>query len=247
VKWRILTVFPDFVQGALQWGVLGRAISSGRIEVEVVNLRDFTHDQHRTTDDYAFGGGGGMVMKPEPFFEFWDSLPEAEPKPYVVYPSPQGERFTSETAKQWALESSMVFFCGRYEGLDQRILSLVDCEVSLGDFVTTGAELPLLVMLDATSRFVPGVVGNSDSVSNDSFFAGLLDHDNYTRPATFRGMDVPEVLTSGNHARIERERMKSSLRNTLRKRPDLFLKKELSPSEKKALVELFKECFSDAE
>ncbi len=247
MKFTIVTVFPDMIKEISSWGVFGKALSNSNIEMEIVNLRDYTHDRHKTTDDYVYGGGSGMVMKPEPFYEFMDDYSSKNAGYRVVYPSPQGKHFTSEDAHRLAKYDNIVFFCGRYEGIDERVMNLVDEELSIGDFVTSGGELPAMVMVDAIGRYRPGVIGSFESVENDSFYNGMLDHENYTRPDEYRGMKVPEILLSGNHKLIDDERKKNSLFRTIIKRPDLFYKMDLDQENKKTIVKLIKELYSNAE
>lgn len=243
----IATLLPELINEAIKWGILGRAAENGLIEINVINLRDYTHDRHRTTDDYVYGGGAGMVMKPEPIYELHDELISKGNRPYVVYASPQGRVFRSEVARELSQKNELLFLCGRYEGIDERCMGIVDDEISIGDYVTSGAEFPVLVMIDSISRFCEGVVGNYDSVINDSHYDGLLDHENYTRPCEYRGMKVPDVYLNGNHKLIEEARLKDSLLRTAVKRPDLFVKREFSKEEKKALARLILELYDHAE
>ena len=247
MKVSIATLLPDLIKEALKWGILGRAVENGVFDVDVINIRDYTKDRHRTTDDYIYGGGAGMVMKPEPLYDLYDDLISKGKKPYVIYASPQGRVFRSEIAHELAKKDELLFICGRYEGIDERCMKIVDDEISIGDYVTSGAEFPVLVMIDSISRFCPGVVGNYDSVINDSHYQGLLDHENYTRPAEYRGMKVPEVYLNGNHKLIDEARLENSLLRTAVKRPDLFSKKEFSVEEKRALAKLILELYQDAE
>jgi len=245
MKFSVVTVFPELVRDISGWGIFGKALEKSQIELDIVNLRDYTHDRHRTTDDYIYGGGSGMVMKPEPFYEFMDDYTAKNSDYRVIYPSPQGKRFENEDAVRLANYDNLVFFCGRYEGIDERVMNLVDEELSIGDFVTSGGELPAMVMIDAIGRHKPGVVGSFDSVENDSFYDGLLDHENYTRPDEYRGMGVPEVLRNGNHKLIDEERKMNSILRTIIKRPDLFLKRDFDREEKKMIVKLIRELYSN--
>jgi len=242
-----VTVFPEMIQESVKWGILGRAIESDLINLNVVNLREYTHDTHRTTDDTIYGGGAGMVMKPEPFYEFYNDFRKGVEDPHVIFPSPQGKRFDSSVAKRLADAGEVVFFCGRYEGIDERVMDLVDEEISIGDFVTSGAELPVLIMMDAISRFKKGVVGNFESVKNDSFYNGLLDHSNYTRPREIEGKKVPEVYLNGNHKLIREARLRDSLLRTALKRPDQFTRRDFDSEEKKELAKLITELYENAE
>jgi len=207
------------------------------LEINVVNLRDYAKDRHRTVDDVPYGGGPGMVFKPEPVFEAMDAL--RSPATRVILPSPQGRRFTQDVAKELAANSHLVFICGRYEGVDERIRkALVDEEFSIGDFVTMGGELPALILLEAIVRFVPLVVGDEQSVVLDSFQDSLLDYPHYTRPAEYRGHTVPDVLLSGHHEQVRRWRRRMALQQTLQRRPDLLEKAPLTVEDRKILEEL---------
>ncbi len=241
----VVTTIPKVFEPFTKFGVVGRAIQNGIIRFETLDLRKYTHDVHRTTDDYAYGTGVGMVMKVEPVFELFDDYVARFERPWVIYPSPQGERFDQEKAKELAQRKDLMFLCGRYEGLDERIMSIVDEEISIGDFVVSGAEYVTMVFIDAIARMIPGVVGKKQSVVNDSFYNDLLDYAHYTRPMEYRGMKVPEILRSGDHAKIGRYLLKDALKRTIQKRPDLFLKHELTLEEKAALVELFKEMLKE--
>ncbi|MGB4262937.1 MAG: tRNA (guanosine(37)-N1)-methyltransferase TrmD [Fervidobacterium sp.] len=242
----ILTIFPDFVKVIKEYGVISQAIKSGLLDIQIFNLRDFTNDKHRVVDDYPYGGGPGMVMKPEPFFEFFRFYEERHGKPYVLLTSPQGTPLSNEVAKELSFKERIVIICGRYEGIDERIMKLVDMEVSIGDYVLTGGELPAMVITDVVSRFIPGVV-EEESVRNDSFYNDSFDYPHYTRPRTIEGMQVPEVLVSGNHEEINLWRRKEALKKTMLKRPDLFMKHQLDEVDKQAILMLFKELMKDAQ
>lgn len=218
----VFTIFPAILHGPLRESLLGKAIDAGVIDVRVHDLRDFTTDRHRQVDDEAYGGGPGMVMKPEPLFAAVESL-GAGPK-RVLLMSPAGRRLVQAFVRELSDEPWIVLLCGRYEGVDERVVEgLAAEEVSIGDYVLSGGELPALVLLEAVTRLVPGVIGREESHERDSFGPDrLLDHPHYTRPAEFRGMKVPDVLLSGNHAEIERWRRESALEKTLRNRPDLL-------------------------
>jgi tRNA (guanine37-N1)-methyltransferase len=222
------------VRAGLQEGILGRAVASGLIDVQVHDLRDYTSDRHKVVDDTPFGGGPGMVLKPEPLFRAVERLRDTRGTPdAVLLPSPQGRRFTQSVAEEYGRRSHLVILCGRYEGVDERVsAALVTEEVSIGDFVLSGGELPALVIVDAVARLVPGVVGDAESVVRDSFTRGLLDHPHYTRPASFRGLDVPAVLLSGHHAEIDRWRRQQALRRTYERRPDLLVDEALTDEER---------------
>ena len=229
----VLTVLPQMFEPVLGLSITGRAIAEGRLEVRAHDLRDWTHDRHRTTDDYSFGGGPGMVMKPEPVFEAVDGIRALAPEePYVILMTPQGERFTHAVAQDLSGRQRLLLVCGRYEGFDDRIRTLADREVSLGDFVLTGGELPALVVIDAVSRLLPGVLGHEDSANDESFADGLLEYPQYTRPASYAGMDVPPVLVSGDHARIAHWRRAEAVRRTAERRPDLLEAARLTADER---------------
>jgi tRNA (guanine37-N1)-methyltransferase len=240
----VLTIFPDFFPPAFAEGMIRAAREKGRLEVAIVPLRDFTDDSHRTTDDYPFGGGAGMIMKVEPIDRALGSLavgsPGARPAgTRVALTSPQGRRFNQDVAREYAGLEHLVLVCGRYKGADERIAEhLVDEELSLGDFVLSGGEPAALCVVDAVARLLPGVVGTFDSVETDSFHCGLLDAAYYTRPADYRGWTVPEVLLSGHHAAIARHRREESLRRTFERRPDLLEGAELSKDDRKFLDKL---------
>ncbi len=242
----VLTVLPGLFDCFLREGVIGRAISRGKVDVRVHNLRDFTTDKHRVVDDVPYGGGPGMVLKPEPIFKAYEELSSKGEKPYVILTEPWGEKFSQEMALELSRKPRLLIICGRYEGVDERVKEIVDKEVSIGDYVLTGGELPAIVIMDAVLRLVPGVLGNRESLSADSFSdRGLLGYPNYTRPSEFRGMKVPEVLLSGHHKRIERWRKEQSLRRTLKMRPEIIekLKREgkLTEEELEILKEIEKE------
>jgi len=240
----IVTIFPDMVEVVKKYGVVAKAVENGLVDIRVVNLRDYTTDRHRTVDDYPYGGGTGMVMKPEPFFRFYESYVERYGKPYVILTSPQGRTFNYEIAEELSKKDNIVILCGRYEGIDERVMEIVDDEISIGDYILTGGELPAMVITDAVVRLVPGVV-EKESVERESFHQGLLDHPVYTRPYEFRGKRVPDVLLSGDHERIELWRRKESIKKTIMKRPDLFVKKQLDEMDKLAIIELFKELMKE--
>ena len=219
---RVLTTLPEMFPAVLGAGVLGRAAERGLLDLAVINLRDFTTDRHRTTDDYPYGGGAGMVMKAEPIATALDDLRAADPTVHVVLTTPQGRPFDQSVARELVTHESVAFLCGRYEGVDERVRSLVDTELSLGDFVLSGGEIAALAMIDAVSRLVPGVLGNEASTTEESFTTPLLEYPQYTRPRVFRGQTVPEVLISGDHAAIAAYRQREALRRTRARRPDLY-------------------------
>ncbi len=232
----ILTIFPDFFRSPLEGGILRRGIEAGLISVNPVNLRDFTSDRHRTVDDRPFGGGEGMVMKPEPILKALDSLQISPLDAKVILMSPRGRVFNQSIAAELSVERRLVIICGRYEGVDQRISDhCVDMELSIGDYVLSGGEAAALVVMEAVGRLIPGVLGCEDSARNDSFSNGILEYPQYTRPRRFRGWEVPPVLLSGDHAAIARWRRREALKATLRRRPDLLGKAKLDPEDLRLL------------
>jgi tRNA (guanine37-N1)-methyltransferase len=227
VTFHIVTIFPDFFSGPLQHGVVARGIESGLLQVRIHNLRDWTIDRHKTVDDRPFGGGEGMLLKPDPLFQAVETIwPERTPARRVILLSAQGARFHQAAARRISTYEEVLFICGRYEGVDERVAQhLADEELSVGDFVLSGGELAAAVVIDAVARLAPGVLGNLDSAIFESFSEpGLLDCPQYTRPAEFRGWKVPEVLLSGNHEQIRRWRREAALEKTARLRPDLLLR-----------------------
>jgi len=236
----VLTLFPGIVEAALGDSILKKAMDRGLLTVKVTDLRDFTHDRHRTADDYPFGGGPGMVLKPEPVFEAMDAVKTGGEPLRVILMSPQGRRFDHAAAAELSREERrLVFICGRYEGIDERVRdALVDDELSIGDYVLSGGELAAAVVIEASARLVPGVLGDEESAGEDSFYDGILDYPHYTRPAEYRGMKVPDVLLSGNHEHIRLWRRKQSLAATLAKRPDLLEGLSLTDEDKRLLDEL---------
>ena len=224
LKLDIVSIFPAMVKALFAEGVVGRAIGRGLLDVAVRDLRDYTTDRHRVVDDVPFGGGPGMVMKPEPFFAAVEAIRQERGAPAaVVLTTPDGTKFTHADAQRLSALPHVVILCGRYEGIDDRVRRhLATEELSIGDYVVSGGELPALVMLDAMARLVPGVVGDEESVARDTFAGGILDFPQFTRPAVFRGWDVPPVLLSGHHAEIARWRRREALARTLERRPDLL-------------------------
>ena len=233
----ILTLFPDYFQGPLTESMMKRAVAKKAVDIRLRDLRSYTTDKRNTADDVPYGGGAGMVMKPEPLVKALAAIKKGRKKVKTLLLSPQGKRFNHAMALELVKEKSLILVCGHYEGLDERVMEWIDEEVSLGDFVLTGGEPAAAVMVDCLVRFLPGVVGDKRSVERDSFFNGLLDYPHYTRPRIFKGRSVPEVLLSGDHAKIERWRKKESLKNTLRKRPDLLEGAPLAPGYEKLLRE----------
>ena len=233
---QVLTIFPELFGPFLETALLGRAIERGRLAVAVHDLRGFTADRHRSVDDQPFGGGGGMVMTAPPWLSAVREL-SLTGSPWRVLLSPQGRRLDESKVRELADRGDLLLLCGRYEGIDERVRqTVVDEEISLGDFVVSGGELPAMLLIEAVSRQVPGVVQRSDSVERDSFRSGLLDFPHYTRPAEVEGMAVPEVLLSGDHAAIERWRELEALRLTLEKRPDLLATARLTPTQSRELA-----------
>lgn len=222
VRFDIVTLFPDFFASPLQSGLLGKALARQIAEVHLTNPRDFATDKHRRVDDEPYGGGVGMLMKPEPIFAAVESLP-IRPRRQVLMMTPQGETMQQQMFQDWgATMDQLVIICGHYEGVDERVLHLVDREISLGDFVLTCGEIPALTLLNGVIRLLPGTVGKPESLKLESFEEGLLDYPHYTRPAEFRGMRVPDVLLSGNHAEIKRWRWEQQVQRTRDRRPDLY-------------------------
>ncbi len=233
----ILTLFPDYFQGPFTVSIVKRALEKGAVDLKLHDLRQWATDKHHKADDVPFGGGAGMVMKPEPLFKALKALKGRRRGVKTVLLSPQGKKLDHRKVLELSRASSLILVCGHYEGLDERVMSQIDEEISLGDFVLTGGEPAAAALVDSLVRFLPGVVGDRRSVEMDSFFNGLLDYPHYTRPRVFKGMEVPEVLLSGNHARIERWRKKQSLKNTLSKRPDLLEGVGLSEEDRRLLQE----------
>lgn len=231
----ILTLFPRMIQGYASESILGKALERGHIALTITDIRDFAPGKHRVTDDTPYGGGAGMVMKVEPMVAAVEAARLRLPAARVILLSPRGPTFSQAKARALRDLGSVILVCGRYEGVDERAMSVIDEELSLGDFVLTGGELGALVVFDSVARLVPGVLGNADSAVTESFEAGLLEHPHYTRPVEFRGAAVPEVLQSGDHARIERWRRWHSLTLTRVRRPDLFERIELTKDDVKLL------------
>ena len=232
MRFSILTIFPDFFASPLREGIVRRALTARKIEVDIHNIREHALDKHHMTDDRPFGGGEGMVMKPEPLAACLRAAIMADAPGRVILLSPKGERFSQPVAERLVAHEHLVLICGRYEGIDERFRQLyVDEELSIGDYVLTGGELAALVVMDAICRLLPGVLGCGDSAANDSFSRGLLKHAQYTRPQVFEGLTVPEILLSGDHAAIARYRLVESVRVTLERRPDLLTDVRFTPDE----------------
>jgi tRNA (guanine37-N1)-methyltransferase len=228
MRFDIISVFPELFTGVLECGIIRRARQSELVDVRLINLRDFARDRHRSVDDRPYGGGEGMVFMPAPLFEAIEFCrgPEKDGNSRVVLMTPQGETWSQNLAAEFTSISHLILVCGRYEGVDQRVIdSVVDREISIGDFILTGGEIPAMVILDSIVRLIPGALGCGDSAANESFSTGLLDFPQYTRPAEYRGHAVPEVLLSGDHARIEKWRREQALEKTKRARPELINKK----------------------
>jgi tRNA (guanine37-N1)-methyltransferase len=239
MRFDIFTLFPDVFTPYLDTSILQRARKSGLLDVHLHNIRDWTPDRHHITDDESYGGGGGMVMKPEPVFAAIEAVLGNPPECPVILLTPQGRLFSQKVAQELAKQPRLALLCGRYEGIDERIRQyLVSDEISIGDYVLTGGELPALVVIDAVCRTLPGAIGDPDGVMDDSHASGLLEYPHYTRPADFRGWKVPEVLLSGDHLRIERWRREQSILRTWQRRPDLISAADLSEREREFLASL---------
>jgi len=236
----IITLFPSMFKNPFDESMIKRAKEKGILKIKLHDLRQFTHDKHRTVDDAPYGGGAGMVMKPRPLFEAVKKIKEEiDSSSRVILLSPQGRPFNQEKVKELAKERVLIFICGHYEGVDERVREhLVDEEISLGDYVLTGGELAAMVVVDAVARMLPGVLGSEDSAREDSFYEGLLDYPQYTRPSDFRGWKVPSVLLSGNHQKVKEWRRKKMLEATLRKRPDLLETLKLNRENERLLEEI---------
>jgi len=245
MKFDILTLFPNMFSSPLQESILGKAIEKGFIQIRTINIRDFTSDKHQVVDDTPYGGGQGMVMKVEPIAQAIESVKAQNPSAWTVYLTPQGKPLNQDLARGLSTQPHLILLCGRYEGVDERVReSFIDDEISIGDYVLTGGELAAMVLIDAVSRFIPGVLGSDRSAEEDSFLNSLLEYPQYTRPFHFRGSCVPEVLLSGNHSAISLWRRKEALRRTSLRRPDLLAKAELTEEDKKLLEEILKENFN---
>ncbi|WP_131926357.1 tRNA (guanosine(37)-N1)-methyltransferase TrmD [Hazenella coriacea] len=240
MRFDVLTLFPEMFTGFLNTSIIKKAHEKEFIETTIVNFRDFTTDKHKTVDDTPYGGGGGMVLKPQPLFDAVDDLCKGlEQRPPIILMSPQGEPFTQKKAEELAQYSHLILLCGHYEGYDERIREhLVTEEISIGDYVLTGGELPAMVIMDSVSRLIPGVLGNETSAVTDSFSLGLLEYPQYTRPAEYCGYRVPDVLLSGHHLKIEKWRREQSLLRTWERRPDLLVTAPLSEEDRKFLAKL---------
>lgn len=242
MKIDVLTLFPEMFAGVFNTSILGKAQQKGIAELNAINFRDFSNNKHNTVDDYAYGGGGGMVLKPEPIFDAVDHVTaNLTTKPRIILMCPQGERYTQKKAEELSKEDHLIFICGHYEGYDERIREfLVTDEISIGDYVLTGGELPAMTIIDSIVRLLPGALGNETSAITDSFSTGLLEYPHYTRPAEYRGMKVPDALLSGHHVKIEQWRREQSLLRTLERRPDLLETADLSNKERQWLKSMKK-------
>lgn len=236
----VLTLFPDMFRAVLGDSIIKIAQENGLLELNFIDIRDYTKNKHRKVDDYPYSGGGGMLMTPQPIYDAYMSIAEnLDYKPHTIYMSPQGKPFTQKKATQLLEHEHIILLCGHYEGIDQRVLDMiVDEEISLGDFVLTGGEIPAMAVIDAVSRMIPGVLANESSYSDESHFSGLLEYPQYTRPEEFMGIKIPEVLVSGHHAKINEWKHEQSLKNTFFKRPDLLATAELSKKDKEFIEKL---------
>lgn len=242
MNYKIFTLFPDMFTGPLSESLIKKARDKEIVNIEIINFRDYAYNKHKMVDDYSFGGGQGMVLKPEPILEALKAnidpqLPDQE----IILLTPQGKQFKQEDANRLSKKKNISFICGHYEGFDERIRTKVTSEYSIGDFVLLGGELPAMVMIEAISRLIPGVIKESDSYEDDSFYTGLLEYPQYTKPREYEGMKVPDILLSGHHENIRIWRKKESLRRTYLRRPDLLEKKDLTKEEKKLLSEVISE------
>ena len=249
MKFHVLTLFPDMVMQGLMTSITGRAVQQKKIDIDAVNIRDYTQDKHGRVDDYPYGGGAGMLMQAQPVYDAWMSVVNRIGyKPRTVYLTPQGPTFTQPMAKNFALEKDLILLCGHYEGIDERVLEeIVTDYVSIGDYVLTGGELPAMVMVDAISRMVPGVLTNDESGSTESFEGNLLEYPQYSRPEEWHGKKVPEVLMSGHHANIEKWRREQSVYRTAKRRPDLLKKADLTNKEWNYVRQLRKQMKEEEE
>lgn len=242
MRFDILTLFPDMMKAVLSESIIGRAEKNKILEINCVNIRDFANNKHNSVDDYPYGGGFGMVMQAPPIYRAYESIAGGE-KPYTVYMSPQGKVLTQEKAIELSKLDRLVILCGHYEGVDERVLEeIVDEEISIGDYVLTGGELPAAVLVDCVARMIEGVLPQSESFEDESIYSGLLEYPQYTRPPEFMGRKVPDVLLSGHHVNIENWKRKEALRRTYIKRPELLKSAELTQKDKKMLDEIISEC-----
>lgn len=234
MNFHILTLFPDMVEQGLHTSIIGRAAEKGLLSIEALNIRDYTIEKHKKVDDYPYGGGAGMVMQAQPVYDAWSSIVDKIGyKPRTIYLTPQGPTFTQTMAKEYALEQDLILLCGHYEGIDERVLEeIVTDYISIGDYVLTGGELAAMVLTDAISRMVPGVLSNQESGSTESFEGSLLEYPQYSRPEVWNGKTVPSILLSGDHAKVDAWRREQSILRTMERRPDLMEHAELTPKER---------------
>lgn len=242
IRFDVLTLFPSMFEAVLGDSIIGRARENGLLEMNFIDIRDFSDNKHRKVDDYPYSGGGGMLMNPQPVYDAYMSVAGGlDYKPLTIYMSPQGRVFNQSAAIELSKEEHIILLCGHYEGIDQRVIDeIVDMELSIGDFVLTGGEIPAMAVIDTVSRLIPGVLAAETSYENESHFDGLLEYPQYTRPAEWHGVSIPEVLISGHHANIEKWKREQSLLNTLKKRPDMIEKARLSNEDLK-ILEQYKE------
>jgi tRNA (guanine37-N1)-methyltransferase len=241
MRFDIITIFPEIFSKVFDFGIIRRAAEASLIEIRTHDLREYTRDRHRQIDDRPFGGGAGMVMKPEPLFRAVEAITDGDINVTVALLSPQGRLFNQRVAEEYAQKPRLILICGRYEGVDERVVEhLITDEVSIGDYVLSGGEIPAMVVVDAVTRLIPGALGSEESAERESFANGLLDYPHYTRPAEYRDLKPPEVLLSGNHAEIELWRRRKAIEKTLRRRPDLIRNRELSEDERREVEEILK-------
>ncbi|MBQ1548740.1 MAG: tRNA (guanosine(37)-N1)-methyltransferase TrmD [Lachnospiraceae bacterium] len=223
MKFHVLTLFPEMIGGAVDHSILKRAADSGLIEINAINIRDYSADKHKSVDDYPYGGGAGMVMQAQPVYDSWESIVSEGKKIKTIYLTPQGQTLTQDKVKELSEEEELILLCGHYEGIDERVLEeIVDEEISVGDYVLTGGELPAVMIIDAVSRLIPGVLHNDTSAGTESFENGLLEYPQYTRPETWHEKTVPKILLSGDHKKVDEWREEQSIERTKNKRPDLY-------------------------
>ena len=223
MKFHVLTLFPEMIESAVSFSILKRATENGLIEINAINIRDYSADKHKSVDDYPYGGGAGMVMQAQPVYDAWDSIEGPGKTIKTVYLSPQGKTLDQKKVKELSKEEEIILLCGHYEGIDERVLTeIVDEEISVGDYVLTGGELPAVILIDAVSRLIPGVLHNDTSAGTESFENGLLEYPQYTRPEEWHGIKVPEILLSGDHKKVDLWREKQSIERTKNKRPELY-------------------------
>ena len=249
MNYHVLTLFPEMIENGMNTSITGRAITKGLLSLEAINIRDFAFNKHQKVDDYPYGGGAGMLMQAEPVYLSYESIAERiGRKPRVIFLTPQGKTFNQDMAKEFALEEDLVFLCGHYEGIDERVLEeIVTDYVSIGDYVLTGGELPAMVMMDSISRMVPGVLNNQESGETESFSGNLLEYPQYSRPEEWHGKKVPEVLLSGHHANVDKWRREQSIIRTAKWRPDLLPKADLTNKEWNEVLRLRKQWKEEVE